>query len=359
MIDIQTSDPHHNIFVSTIATDFPGSIATNKDDLLDLITNEIFGTNAVRLGPKPKVEQQVTIREIITHYMKLGKPIPFMIPWGSEKPDGSGIDLAEFSALKMLKCLYSRVAAHYTPGLQFVIRLEDASAPHLFFWRADESRREAKLYVDGLCQLVRMLDLPFVTTRPESMLINEEAFNKEADNVLAVMEGYVNAVAAGASPSPTITTKLAELGWRGVLTKETADVYLSQYDKGYPDKNEAEKLHILARYFAGSLARYRLGIRGDLPAWEGKFLELAFTPAIRGVDAVFPRRVYYRTVPTSMTTNHVPAWRGKGFFKIAETGDGACIKLASFNYLPEELVKHQLKLCADGEELLVNADYTL
>lgn len=359
MFDIRSSDPFSSLFVSRIAADFPGSVTTTKEGLLDLVTNEIFGTNSVRLGPKPKVEHQVTIRQIITHYMNAGKPIPFMIPWGSEKPDGSGIDLAEVSALKMLKCLHTRVSAHYQPGLQFNIRMEDASAPHLFFWRAEQARQEAKRYVDGFCKLISLLEIPFVVPRPESMLISEEAFNKEADSVLEVMEGYVNAVVAGATPAASLTQKLADLGWKGALTKETADGYLYQYEKGYPDKTAAEKLHILARYFSAALSRHRLGIRGDLTEWEGKFLDLSFVQPPRGMDDVFPRRVYYRTVPTSMTTNHVPAWRGKGFFKVSDSGDDACIKLASFNHLPDGLIKHELKLCTSTEELTVNADYLL
>lgn len=359
MFKINSTDPLASLFAKAAYLDFPQQGLRDHCTLVDLLSYEIVGTNKIRLGPKPSPESFVEMRKTISTYVKADKPIPFMIPWGSEKPDGSGIDLAELAALKTLKALQARISSHYQPGAQFNIRIEDASAPHLFYFRADEARKEAALYTSGFVDLLKILQLDFIKPKPESWLISENEFNADADNVLGRMIPYVNSILAHRVAGEAESEAVRELGWKSELTIDTCESYLAQYDKMYPSMERSQKVHILARYFSGALSRGRLKLRGDEAEWNGDFLDLTFVQAAPGSAQNFPRRVYYRTCPENMTSNHIPAWRAKGYFKVSEDGDSAVTKLASFNALPPNLHSNVLTFSNGTIETNVTADYIL
>jgi len=361
MLNIRSADPHAALFTKALAGEFPGVLKLEQCEILDLITAEIIATKNYRLGPAPSPESLVEIRKVLKHYMERHLPIPFMVPWGSEKPDGTGVDLAEVAALKMLRCLNNRVKAHYAPGIVANIRLEDVSAPHLFYWRRDDARREAELYTRGFIELVGLLGIgEFVKPRPESAMVTEEQFNKEADLVLAGVEPYLNAfMASGGGHQVSLFMQASEVGMKGELNMTAVEGYLAQYDKMYQGKDRSFKLHLLARYYAAAVARSNLKIRGDEKHWEGMFIDLSFVPQMRGTEQQFSRRIYYRTVPANITSNHIAPWRAKGYFQLSEDGASACIKLAPHNNLPEELISHVLEFDNGELKTEVGADYVL
>ena len=121
-------DPYTGLITQFLVREFPGVITPNSSVLLDVLTDAIVGSKQVRYGPRPNPESLVAIRKVISLSLTSGQPIPFLIPWGSRKPKlGANIDVAEISALKTLVCLNNRVKAHYEPGVQMNVRLEDTS----------------------------------------------------------------------------------------------------------------------------------------------------------------------------------------------------------------------------------------
>lgn len=346
-----SSDPYHDAIALYLKGEFPVLVQKEDSQLLDLLTGAIIASGQVRFGPAPSPESQVAIREVISHWMAKGEPIPFLLPWGSEKPDGSGIDIAELMAMKTLNCLYHRVTKFYAPGVQYRIRVEDASAPHLFFDNMDTARRNAAIYTSGFVNLAKTLGFDsFVNIIPESTMTTEAAFNQYADNILPVMVEHVN------NPNDqAVREKLLTFGWKVPLSPETLDYYMARYSKIYADKPLSEQKSILARYFAGALARVGLGITGASPTWGGKFLELSFAQPTPGIGADRARRrLYYRTMPSSITSKHMPAWRCKGYLEInGEVTAG----LASFHDTALQFNPNVIMLTDGTNTQTIQADY--
>lgn len=352
-----TDDPHHSLITQFFHREFPQRLCTDHVDFIDLLTAELIGTKQIRLGPKPSPESQVAIRDVLRYYTSRQLPIPIMVPWGSEKPDGSGVDVAEMMALKQLADLQRRVCERYASGLEIRIRLEDASAPHLFEDRQEQAREEAARYTQGFVALVRILGIQgFITPVPESSLITEGDFNLVADRCLPVLE---RALELYDEEKPDDAAKLLEtIGWKGGISFTSREHYMDSYLKLYPGKDHAWKRKRLARYFAGVRARYILKIRGDKPEWEGRFIDLSFVAPIPGTSQVFQRRVYYRTLPLEQSSNHIAPWRAKGYLAIGEEDD-IKVKLASYSQLPADLRPMQVKLSDTHGIVSVAADYLL
>ena len=361
MYKIKTSeDPYSGLVTQFVASNFPRPSVHFSPELTELLTNEILGSKMTRFGPKPPVESQVAIRDVIRKYTKEGLPIPFMVPWGSEKPNGTGVDIAELSGLKTISCLSGAISRHYLAGAVFNIRVEDVSAPHLFYDRADQARAEAKLYSDAFEAMPRVLDMPFIKIVRESSIVDEATFNAEADKLITAFSEVITDVLQW-----TLMSKRGELsmqwlatqGWTGELQKVTIEHYLATYARMYPGENVENHIHRLARYFAASLTRKRLKLRGDDPAWDGSFIDLSFAGPVPGTEAVFGRRVNYRTIPSTITQNHLPPWRAKGYLKIG--GDNEVNPaLASFRE-EQEYNPNQVTLENNGESVTLQADYIL
>lgn len=352
MYQIQpSSDPYSHLIAGAILREFPSQCHMNTLALVDLITSEILGTRQQRYGPKPSPEVLVSIRDVIRDYTDRMQPIPFLVPWGSEKPNGGGVDLAELWALKMLRCLSLRVSAHYMPGLVFRIRVEDASAPHLFFDRMQQAREDAKYYSDAFEGLVTVLELnDFIECVRESSLVTEAKFNDEADSIVPALEAYIRDRA-----NAHAFEQMIAMGWKGDVAPETIEFYFCQFKKLYPADDDDKRAHRLARYFAAALTRKRLMLTGAHLGWGRNYIELAFFSSPPGTAAHFGRRIYYRTVPSSITANHMPPWRSKGYMLITNENE-LCPKLASFND-PQEYNQNQVTLVNGDNSVNVQADY--
>ena len=353
-VNIQSTDPYAAFIRRFIVTEFAPLAKNNGHETLDLVTDAIIASGQVRYGPVPSPESLVAMREVIRHWMGLSMPIPFMSPWGSEKPDGSGqIDIAELGAVKTLTCLNRRVQAVYPPGVKFSLRVEDLGAPHLFFERMDAARKEAKFYTDGLINLIKVLGLnTFIIISPDSNICDETTFNTLADSILPTMERHLQNI-----EDPAPISDLMEMGWNKPVAPETIDHYISGYTKMYPEKDMCAKLHVLARYFAGSLARKKLNMTGLLPGWEKHHLEIYFGKTPPGLlPSHYLRRIHYRTLPCSLTTNHIAPWRSKGYLRIADSGVTAA--LASYR-APNDYNPFRVELEKDGLKQVIQSDYVV
>ena len=155
----------------------------------------------------------------------------------------------------------------------------------------------------------------------------------------------------------TAVGELKALGWDKPVAPETVEHYIIGYEKLYPDRDMAFKIHVLARYFAGSLARKKMGMTGVLPRWQGKNLDLYFGKTPPGLEpSRYLRRIHYRTLPCSITTNHMAPWRAKGYLRIGDNEVTAalasCREVNNFN-------KFQITLEKDGLQQDVQTDYVV
>lgn len=312
-ISISCDDPYREVISQFVRAELPGHFVSTQSELVDQLTEAIVATGTTRFGARNSPESQVAIRDIIRYWTALDRPIPFLVPWGSEKPNGSGVDIAELMGLKTLISLDERIRAHYSPGSYINIRIEDASAPHLFTERAEQARKDAALYSKGFMNLIHLLNKDNVfTAKPESAKVTEQQFNDEANRYWPVLFDHIMFPL-----DPTYTARLKTISWDKPLADDTKAFYMSRYEKLYPELDKTEHKRIMARYFGGALARKKLGLNGDNDTWGGKFLEVSFTSAVPGIapDRSL-RRVQYRTIPSSITNLHMPAWRAKGYMKI-------------------------------------------
>src|SRR5436190_389180 len=353
MYQIQPStDPYFRLIAQSIAREFPTNFHGHAIDVVEVLTAEILGTKQQRHGPRPSPESLVAIRNVIRNNVREERPIPFLVPWGSLKPNWTSIDLAELWALKMLQCLRGRVAAHYPPGVVFNLRVEDASAPNIFFDKQEQTRIASNIYSDDFEQLIKVLELhEMIVPVRETSIVTETFFTAEAEHILPFMLSYLSLP----DEAGTAFTRLQELGWRGTIPPLMKQFYLELYVRLYPDDTDDQKLYRLARYLSGSLARKRLGMSGVPQRWDLGHIELSFMPIVPGTEQFFGRRVYYRTLPSAITRNHIPPWRAKGFVVI--TGeDEVRQRLASFNE-PQEYNPNTVTLVNGDKEVTVQADY--
>lgn len=317
MFTIQASSNQARTAISTLVTVLLQSaaamVSTKAPDIVK-IREEILGTKNTRNGARPGDEACAKIDKVIAHYVSLQQPIPLVVPWGSEKPNGGGPDLAEVMAIKAMEELNRRVTELYPQGLVFNIRLEDASAPHLFYYRMEQARKDARHYTDCFVALTRVLSVDHIV-RPwvESQHTTEELFNAKADEYLPTFENYVHALYMQTDTS-AVEAELSKWGWRnGCISKTTVEFYLNCYSHNYPDMTLQQHLHIMSRYFAAALARRTLHLTGAEKEWGDNYLQFDFGNPGRGTS---PTRIHYRTIPRNYTSGHIPPWRAKGYIKI-------------------------------------------
>jgi hypothetical protein len=341
---IDAGGPYGSMIALFIAQQFPRS-NNDQAELVDLIEAALYGTKQTRYGPKPAAESQVAIRQSIRRRVQQNAPIPIVVPWGSEKPDGSSIDLAEFMAIKSLMNLSNGIRQHYNPGTDIRIRVEDVSAPHLFHWRADEARAEAAAYTRDMDGLVEVLEAPLAIAA-ESYAITEAEFNFAAD---ARLGDFMNAMM-----TKDMSILADKWGWKGSFNSKMVDFYIGQYQKLYPDNSHMDNRMLLARYLAGASARSQLGLRGDKKEWGGDYLEVSFVPPIPGTEGHFGKRVHYRTMPMLYTSSHMPAWRAKGYFHVGDD-DALTPKLATFRD-PNDYMSNMVTLSNGNRSVNVRMD---
>jgi hypothetical protein len=322
IIHSDQSDPYHTLIEQFLVSQFPTQVKLSKSGVVDAVTNELFGTNQNRYGPKPSAEYQVAMREVVKYYTDRFLRIPILVPWGSRKPHVTGsVDVAELSALKQLDCLRQRIEHIYPLGIDMRIRVEDASGNYLFEDEGVPSRLAVEHYTEDFTRLVKVLGLDwYMKAVPESTLFNENTMKYKADEMLpdfiaylAVTDGNVE---MGVEDVPSFQN-LKERGWKGEIPMAQREYYFSRYGSLYPNLNRKDAITKLARYFASSLARVQMKGRGDDIQWEGKYLQVTFVPPVPGApDSIFNKTLYYRTVPLHFGASHMPPWRAKGYLRV-------------------------------------------
>lgn len=350
-------DPYRDVIVNYLSREFPANL-DNKGCVMESVTAAMLASSKVRFGPTPSPESLVAIRKVISTSINDDQPIPVLCPWGSKKPSNTGIDIAELGGLKTLACLQKRVTAHYTPGIQINLRIEDIGGYYLFADEGDDARKSSEHYVADFAKLIRILGLDFINIKFESEMMDEVSYTNVAEQIRPVLTQYMTETDAYgmASISELESWKQLELlGWKGVIPMEQRDYYRERYAKLYPGIGIREQTNKLATYLAGSLARYKMKATGIEEQWGANFIQLNFAPPAPGTPAAIgDRRIYYRTLPEQMARTHLPAWRARGYLKI-DSNNNVIPKIASWG---EELNLEPSILMFErkGESVNVQAD---
>jgi len=263
----------------------------------EAVSSEIFGTKQRRFGPLPSPEVQVEIRNVIRK--SSSRMLHFFTPWASKQQKDHHLDVAEFVAIKQLRCLQEGLR-RYGYDARFTFRMEDNTDLFIF-----GKEREAQImrYANTFGKLVKAI-LPNSEPRQESWEVPFVDFNAMA---CAYVETFYKYLKGEASQET-----LANIGWIGNIPFEQREYYLRQYRYFYPGKDH---LLELARYFSATLARVKSRAT-CVP--QGDHICLAFTHPIPG-NPVNKTRLYYRSIPERWTHTHKSPWLAKGIFRVGDT----------------------------------------
>lgn len=351
VFDIRTEgDPElfSTVLQTAITLEFPGSTRPSCGTF-EAVVHEVIGTKQHRFGPTPPPEDLVPIRGIIRDCMERRVPIPILVPWGASKQGPFSLDIAELMALKQLNCLQTRVRAHYSPGVDFSIRLEDLTDLVLFagMWPYPAKTLEYRTEFELLHQLVSE---PGSTLRKESNMMGWEAF-------MTTTEQYALAIRHAMKVAPDqreYAIRNSIPGWRGDLPDAQIDYYRRSYSRFYPGESQAAQDTRLATYFATAAARLLLGGVGNHPWGLKPYLTLSFTGVPWGVTG---RRIYYRTIPERFTNQHRAPWIGKGYLRVSERS--ATPAVAGWDGDGLSYLSHTLVISGEPGEVRISADYSV
>lgn len=359
-MEISLSDQNHpyaSLFEQFVIQTFPTSVSADKCALFEAVCNQLFATGKIRYGAMPNPESVVEIRRVVRQCMEQNKPIPILMPWGSEKPVvNKSIDIAELCAIKTLFSLQNRIANLYAPGIQLNIRIEDASGYHVF--RHDPSAvNSTRQYTHDFCTLLQILESSKYGINPinETMLFKTEDYAKFVETHVDQFKQAVMESLHGVHGKAT--EAVADLGWQGGFDPKQTDYYLDRYRKLYPNLSKDEYFILVAEYFAGSLARRVLNGMGNEPSWGKDYLTITFAPAIPGVPSnLVSKRIQYRTIPENISSQHMAPWRAKGYLKVSD--EKVRPALTSFNvdnqYIPSAFI-----FSNNGTAVKIDADYII
>ena len=149
---------------------------------------------------------------------------------------------------------------------------------------------------------------------------------------------------------------LNTVGWLGIIPKEQREFYYNCYRRLYDIEDLTVARTKLAQYFAGSLARHKLGGLGTEKDWEHSFIQLNFSPPVPG-DPFANNRVFYRTIPTCFTRDHMPPWRSKGYYRIYNDNT---VKVGLTSWRSTlEFSTAALQLSRGKDSVIVETDYII
>lgn len=295
-----------------LVNELPGATFEQGEAVVDKISSLFMGTRNVRLAGCPSPESQVLIRSVIREAMAQGKPIPVLSAAGPKKSNSGQIDLAEFSAMQQLVCLQERVLKYYEPGMSFRIRLEDTTGT---FLEPVDSTAEMNQYCTDFIRLCRLLEERigghFLEPWRESSNVEQSGkmLKLAHHNIKAFEHAYLTGDSSGVEAA----------GWRSGVGQDWRDFLDERYSKLFPQWTEERRAYQAARYLSSTLARHLTQMSGATPDWtvNGAHLDVSFaTPAPGAAKA--STRVYYRTMSVKQTKQHLPYWRGKGYFRLVD-----------------------------------------
>jgi hypothetical protein len=350
-------DPYAQSLEKMLELEFPGSAARGKCAVFEAVVDEVVGTKQHRYGPTPDPESLVAIREVVREAIEADKPIPILIPWGASKQGPFGVDVAELMALKQINCLGERVKAHYPPGIDARIRLEDLTDAEMF--------RGMRMWSSKTAEYVRIFSAlhQAVATSSnivlESTIMDSEVFRTKSEQGAQVIFAALDLPADRRGQA--VRDVIPE--WSGALPDSQLDFYRRAYDKFYPEEDREQKDARLATYFGSAISRFLIGGTGADKSWS-KYITLSFTGIPWGKSG---RRIFYRTIPEKYTNQHRAPWIGKGYVRIR--GRAATPAIAGFSGDDLPFVPANLSIAVSpflehanpalGHPVVISADYVV
>lgn len=352
-------DPNLEMITNFFRTEFPDLAGGNTESLVALIADKMIDSRNYRLAGRPTPESEVAIRDVIRLSLESGKPIPILVVCGPKKPQsGESIDIAELSALRILACVQRQVQEFHPAGLDIRLRMEDTTGMYLEGLDRVVTDTMEK-YITDMATLIRILGYNFITPIRESSLVNPSVFIKEGHNLFPHFFDYLKESTIAPVEQWTNLDSfrmLQSFGWNGTIPPEMREYYHHRYSLLFPAMTELERLEVIARYFAITLARHKVKALAIDPEWNGKFIQINFAPPVTGEPLNrTSNRLYYRTVPMSHTKKHLPFWRAKGYLKL---NGQARISLATWNE-PLDLTPFEVELSRGMDTVTIRADYMI
>ena len=356
---------YKSLIETHLIKELPQIHVENNNTLVDVLTDVLYNTKNIRYGAIPPVESQVVLRDVLRKYIQNDLPIPILVPWGSIKADFSAqVDIAEVSAIQTLVNLNNQVKQYYPKGLDISIRLEDTSGFRLFSMEDNYQQIviNSKSYVEDMNTLVQLLSNYSITVMPESQMENSHLFNDYEKKNSELIFNYLVRTKNSTNLSEDIKelkeyAQLLEAGWKGIISHEQREHYLSSYRKLYKDYNENRLLERLSLYLGGALTRFQLNINGNKDEWDMGYLKVSFIPPVKGNPEGYNYNyMYYRTVSMNQARTHLAPWRAKGYLRIQ--GGAISTKLSTFGE-DIELIANTVSLYNNVSAVNVRADFLL
>lgn len=360
---LRATDPEYGTKIELFLAQHLPTVRLPSGTVLDAVTEAFLSTSQHRYGPRPSPENLVELRKVMKLWMDIGQPIPILVPWGSKKAHGATPDVAEVMALKVIECLKERVEAFYPPSVHVVLNIEDVGGKYTRATEPDfiKQSNEIDSYADSMKRLVVATgNGRWLEAIPESRSVDWAAFfGYAAYNVEPVLQDAIYEVFTDGAPQEDTQAALRKIGWKGDLPIEQIQFYMQRYAKIYPGLTDVQKMKILGRYLAQAFTRYQLNSKVFYyKEWRDNYINLNFSAPVPGMPTTLAnRRLYYRTIPTKFTENHMPAWRAKGYVVITENGD-VTPKLAHWGD-ERPYHKNAVLLQGFGTTVEVDADYIL
>lgn len=349
-------DPMREVIERWMGREFPLLSSGRTDDVMIAVVEEIIASKQYRVGPRPNPESEVLIRDAVRQLVSAQLPINVLIPSAAVKlPFGSNLDVAELAALKVLDCLNRRVKRHYAPGISVRMRMEDLTE---YTITRDQPSIEliTAQYISQFARLVKVLGYSeWMTLVPESSLVDRDSWDIVTDEYTQLFLDFLNETDDKPNTPVPQSSILSIDGWKGGVSLEMREYLKARYRKSYPNVYDAQHNLMMARYLSAILARKALGATGAVP---GKRVELTFAPALPDAPLASPR-VYYRTVPLSQTSMHIPYWAAKGYLVLSDHQDPT-IKVVQAGTLVPNITTGTIQITGeDGSHAYVQADYVL
>lgn len=328
----------------------------DRIDLPSIITKTLIGSKKIRFGNYPSDSNINFIKDLISKQIAKNEPIALVVPMGPHKTIlNENVDLAEVYALKTLSALNERVKQFYPQGLHIYLREEDITG-----WFLTGTTREVQQNIESYLlafeKLIRVLKYDnFISTFRESHLVNYVDILALIKVYLEPMRNYINDSDDDCVDYRNLTSYkvLKALGWKGDIPQKQRNFYKERYKRNYPNKTQDEINEMMVNYLAISFAKSQFNAL--VPEHiKHTFIQLTFAPPIPGIPQdIVSRRIYYRTLPSSISRSHLPFWRAKGFLKV--TIDGVNLALNNWDN-QDEFYRHIVQLSSQNDTVILNAD---
>lgn len=304
----------------------------------EAVSKAVLGTKQRRYGPAQSPEAQVLVRDVIQDAIGGSRVLNFFSPWGASKQTaGAPLDLAEFMALKQLRCLAAELRGYgVTPSFSF--RLEDLTDRYLF---GDGRVGQIQEYVREFRKLASTMLNSGMNVYLESQFVAWDIFESTANVFAPIFFRYLRR-------EETSTLALREIGWTGDISDKQLAYYTAANSLLYPGQ---DPLWHTARYFAATLARVKLKATC---APLVSYVTVAFTHPVPDNPISRPR-VYYRTIPERYTNNHKSPWLAAGYFQIDGETNACTPKLSGPGDNRPDLVPQVVQ----WERIEINAPYVV